>query len=275
MPMNATTGRFRMRGAVVASGLALALVAVAPNVVAAQTVPHEAHYRVTVDKLRTPGVILNAAGEMAMSVERDCEKWTVQHETRFNANFVGGDRFSIETLYRIHEAIDGSRLDFRATTRLNGNLVVDSKGSARMPRDGSAGSVRLRRPEVRELGLPTGTIFPMAVAHQSIDSLKANKAIGRYVLFDGVGIYHVTDVAAGKPLPLSNKPKGDVELLAVRSWKVESTLFPYGVVDAEPVGIVVTQTQENGIATGFLADYGRLIARGELTSVHRLTEPEC
>lgn len=267
-------GGCRARNAMAASALALAIVAT-PAVAAGQTVPHEARYRVTVEKLRTPGVILNAAGEMAMSVEQDCDKWTVQHETRFGADFVGGDRFSIETLYRIHEAIDGHRLDFRAKTRLNGDLVVDSKGSAILARDGSGGSVKFRRPDYRELPLPAETIFPMAVAHRSIDSLKADKAIGRYVLFDGVGVYHVTDVAAGKPLPMSAKPRGDVELLAVRSWKVESTLFPYGVVDAQPVGIVVTQTQENGIATGFLADYGRLIARGELTSVYRLPDPEC
>lgn len=242
---------------------------------ATQTVPHEAYYKVTVEKLKIPGEILSANGEMAMSVSRDCQKWTVQHETKFQAGFSGGRRFDIESTYRIHEALDGARLDFRAITKVNGVVVVNTKGSARIFADGTRGEVEFRLPENRLVELPPDTGFPLWLANRSIDLLKAGNKINRYVLFDGVGIYHVTDVAAGEAMLLSTRPDGDVDLLAARSWRIESTLFPYGVIDSEPAGTVVTQTQENGIASGFMADYGELIARGELKSIRRLPDPDC
>ena len=242
---------------------------------AAQTVPHEAYYRVTVEKLKVPGDILSASGEMAMRVSRDCQKWTVQHETNFRVVFSGGRRFDIESTYRIHEALDGARLDFKAITKVNGAIVVNTKGSARILADGTSGEVEFRLPEKRLVKLPPNTGFPLSLANRSIDLLRAGNNINRYVLFDGVGIYHVTDVAAGEAILLSTRPEGDVDLLASRSWRIESTLFPYGVIDSEPAGTVVTQTQENGIASGFLADYGELIARGELKSIRRLPDPDC
>lgn len=242
---------------------------------AAQTVPHEAYYNVTLEQLKIPGQVLRSNGEMAMSVSRDCEKWTLRHETNFSVELEGNQTTYFVNRYRLYESLDGRRLDFRVVHKQNGETVLNIKGSATLPVDGSNGTVHFDSPEKRILPLPPKTGFPMAQAHLTIDRLGSGEAFSRYVLFEGSGVYQVTDVAAGKDMAVRAMPEGDLSLLDGRSWRVESTLYPYGAIDAEPAGKTVTQTQENGVSQAFLVDYGILVARGELKSIRRLADPEC
>jgi hypothetical protein len=115
----------------------------------------------------------------------------------------------------------------------------------------------------------------MAQAHLTIDRLDAGEVFSRYVLFEGSGVYQVTDVSAGKDMTIVAPPKGDLGLLGGKSWRVESTLYPYGAIDAEPAGTTITQTQANGVSPAFLVDYGNLVVRGELKSIRRIAEPDC
>lgn len=254
--------------------LALPLAA-AGGTAGAGTVSHEARYTVTLDRLKIAGTVLRASGEMAMRVSRDCEKWTLRHETNFNMVLEGNREIYFENRYRLFESLDGRRLDFRVIHKQNGAVVLNIKGTARLPADGSPGAAHFELPEAKTLPLPPETGFPMAQSNRTIDRLNAGKEFSRYVLFEGSGVYQVTDVAAGSPLVSRIKPEGDVDLLSGRSWRVESTLYPYGAIDSQPAGTTVTQTLANGISTSFLADYGILVARGDLRSIRRIAEPDC
>lgn len=242
---------------------------------AAQTVSHEAFYKVTLERLKIPGKVLRSSGEMAMSVSRDCEKWTLRHETNFSMELEGNRTSYFVNRYRLYESLDGRRLDFRVVHKQNGHTLLNIKGSATLPADGTNGTARFDLPEERILPLPPKTGFPMAQAHLTIDRLGAGENFSRYVLFEGSGVYQVTDVAAGKDMAVQVLPEGDLGLLGGKSWRVESTLYPYGAIDAEPAGTTITQTQANGVSPAFLVDYGNLVVRGELNSIRRLAEPEC
>jgi len=242
---------------------------------AAQTVSHEAYYNVTLERLKFPGKVLQTSGEMAMSVSRDCKKWTLRHETNFSVELEGDQEVYFANRYRLYESLDGRRLDFRVVHKQNGYTVLNVKGSATLPTDGSMGTARFDLPESRNLPLPPKTGFPMAQAHLTIDRLNAGEAFSRYVLFEGSGVYQVTDVSAGKDMAIISPPEGDLGLLGGKSWRVESTLYPYGAIDAEPAGTTITQTQANGVSPAFLVDYGNLVVRGELKSIRRLAEPDC
>jgi hypothetical protein len=243
--------------------------------IAAQTVPHEAFYNVTLERLKFPGKVVRSSGEMAMRVSHDCEKWTLRHETNFNLELEGNQELYFANRYRLFESLDGRRLDFRVVHRQNGQTILDIKGSASLPQDGTAGVAQFDKPHRKTLPLPPETGFPMAQSHLTIDRLSAGETFSRYVLFEGSGVYQVTDVSAGKAMAVSTRPEGDLDLLDSPSWRVESTLYPYGAIDAEPAGTTVTQTQANGVLSAFLVDYGSLVARGELKSIRRLAEPDC
>lgn len=243
--------------------------------VAAQTVPHEAYYKVVLERLKIPGKVLRSGGEMAVRVSRDCRKWNLRHETNFSLELEGNQEIYFANRYHLFESLDGSRLDFRVVHRQNGHTILDIKGSASLPRDGSSGTARFEEPVQRVLPLPPETGFPMTQAHLTLERLAAGEVFSRYVLFEGSGLYHVTDVSAGAPMVTSVQPKGDLELLEGESWRVESTLYPYGAIDAEPAGTTVTQTLANGVSPAFLVDYGMLVARGELKSIRRLPDPDC
>lgn len=242
---------------------------------AAQTVPHEAFYNITLEQLKMPGTVLRSSGEMAMSVSRDCEKWTLRHETNFRLELEGNQEINFVNRYRLFESLDGKRLDFRVIHMQNGHTVLNIKGQATLPAGQSAGEAHFSLPAEKTLPLPPETGFPMTQAHMTIDRLGAGETLSRYVLFEGSGIYQVTDISAGKDMELHARPEGDTDLLDGRSWRVESTLFPYGAIDSGPAGSTITQTQENGVSPAFLVDYGNLIARGELKSIHRLADPSC
>jgi hypothetical protein len=265
--------RVDMGRCIAAVAMALSAALTGAPTLAAQTVPHEAHYVVTLGELKIPGEVRSSDGDMAVRVTRDCQKWTVQQETYFKVWLKDGGEIDIRNRYRIHEALDGSRLEFYALTTVNGRVAINTKGIATMSDDG--GTVSFSKPEERKIALPAGTGFPIAVANMSLEMLISGKTISRYLMFDGTGVYHVTDVVAGKPTPLRVTPEGDIELLDSRVWLVESALYPYGSVDSEPAGTVVTQTQENGIATRFEVDYGMVTARGVLSSIRRLDDFDC
>ena len=253
--------------------LALSVALAGAPALAARTVPHEAYYAVTLGELKIPGEVSASDGKMALKVTRDCQKWTVQQETYFKVWLKDGREIDIRNRYRIHEALDGGRLEFYALTTVNGEVAINTKGVATMSEGG--GTVSFSKPEENEIALPAGTGFPISVANMSLEGLISGKTISRYLLFDGTGVYHVTDVVAGKPTPLRVTPEGDSELLKSRAWLVESALYPYGSVDSEPAGTVVTQTLENGIATRFEVDYGVVTARGVLSSIRRLDDFDC
>jgi hypothetical protein len=255
--------------------LALLAVPAGGKAHAARTVSHEAHYTVTLDRLKTAGTVLRASGEMAMRVSRDCKKWTLRHETNFSMVLEGNREIYFENRYRLFESLDGKRLDFRVIHTQNGAVVLNIKGTARLPADGTPGAAHFELPEAKTLPLPPETGFPMTQSNLTIDRLSAGKEFSRYVLFEGSGVYQVTDVAAGSSLVSRIEPEGDLDLLAGPSWRVESTLYPYGAIDAQPAGTTVTQTLANGVSTSFLADYGILVARGDLRSIRRIAEPNC
>ncbi len=240
---------------------------------AVQTVPHEAYYTVRLGELKIPGEVQNSEGKMAVRISRDCQKWTVQQETYFKVWLKDGRVIDIRNKYRIHEALDGSRLEFYALTTVNGEVAINTRGIATMSKDG--GTVLFSKPEENEIALPAGTGFPIAVANLSLEALISGKTISRYLMFDGTGVYHVTDVVAGETTPLRVTPEGDTDLLKSRAWLVKSALYPYGSVDSEPAGAVTTQTLENGIATRFEVDYGMVSAHGVLSSIRRLDDLDC
>lgn len=242
---------------------------------AAQTVSHEAFYNISLEQLKMPGTVLRSSGEMAMSVSRDCEKWTLRHETNFRLELEGNQEIYFVNRYRLFESLDGKRMDFRVIHMQNGHTVLNIKGQATLPAGAGTGQAHFELPTERVLPLPPETGFPMTQAHMTIDRLGAGETLSRYVLFEGSGIYQVTDVSAGRNIELHARPEGDVNLLDGRSWRVESTLFPYGAIDSGPAGSTITQTMENGVSPAFLVDYGNLIARGELKSIRRLSEPSC
>lgn len=243
---------------------------------AAQTVPHEAHYRVKLGVLKIPGEVKWSDGDMAVQVTRDCQKWTVQQETWFEVRFADGREFDIRSRYRFHEALDGKRFEFTVVTQVNGQTTLDTKGIAILPEneDGD-GLAMFSKPEAAELELPAGVGFPVTVANRSLEMLASGAPFSRYLIFDGTGLYNVTDIVVGQPIPLKVRPEGDIELLRSRAWRVKSTMFPYKAGDTGPASEVITQTLENGIVDRFVIDYGALTAEGVLSSILRLSDPEC
>ena len=245
---------------------------------AATLVPHTAQYRLSLAQLKIPGEAAAAGGDLAIRIERTCNRWRIISRFQFNIDFRDTDRrMHVEVAQGSEEDLSGQTLLFESHTKVNGEDVLSLKGTADLTEAGDNRAI-LTKPEHAVLTLPKETLLPMFATRRTLDALERGVRFDSYLLFDGsnpTGPYRVSDVAGGKPLVLKRPPSGEANLLDAPSWRLSSSFFEYQSVDAGPQSTTVTQIHSNGIVSRVLLDIGFLIADGELVEIKSLPTPSC
>lgn len=259
-----------LRPILAAASLAIAAI----PATAADIVPHEAQYRITLESLRITGTAMRAEGAMAIRATRDCEKWKVLKELLYVVEVSDGTAIRIHTMDRVYEGLDGRRMEFAGWFRVNGGSRLDVKGHATLEPGDAGGTVRFRQPATLLESLPPGTRFPMSALQETVDALATGRPVRGRQVYSGLGLSVTTDVSPSKSA-LKDTPRGDAHLLDDRAWLVQSTLY----ADAGKAGRpLVTETAEihgNGVVSRFWSDFEMLTIRGELVSIEEFAAPDC
>ncbi len=260
------------------STLAVALALAATSAAAATIVPHEARYRLALEKIELEGNVVDGGGEMWVRLERSCEAWTMKGPFVFHATLANGSELRIEAGSSVSETLDGLGLTFDSFVRINGEMVEALKGRAALESPGGPGQAIYTLPEKKRIPLPEGTGFPISEGRRSIDALLSGTTMRNYILFDGStadGPFEVSDFAAGAPLALDDPPKGDVDLLNSPSWRVQSDFYVYGSKAPEPLQTLIAQNHANGVTSRMKIDLGFMVFQASLVEIARLPEPDC
>jgi EipB-like len=150
--------------------LAAALVTFGPAM-AQEFVPHRAVYAVSSLDRGKPGG--STSGTYAYELRLTCDGYVVNQRLRLE---MGGGRGAVtsEQQSQLTESRDGRRLRFEHRTTTGGKQANMVKGEALMGDDGK-GEARFADPEGQTVALPANTLFPVAIARETIRQAKAGE----------------------------------------------------------------------------------------------------
>jgi hypothetical protein len=154
--------------------LTAVLVAAAAPQTAAQAQDFAAHRAVysvtTLDRGKPSG---EAPGTYAFELKLTCDGYAINQRLRLE---VAGPRAAVvnEQQSQMTESRDGKKLHFEHRSTTNGRQTSLVKGEALLGDDGS-GQARFTEPEGQTVALPAGTLFPIALARQTVRLAKAGE----------------------------------------------------------------------------------------------------
>ncbi len=130
--------RFRklLAAATVAATLA------APAAIAAEIIPHQAVYRLTLKNLNVDGWADTSSGIMEVNVTRDCFHYGYDRRLEFDIVYTDDRETHLVVEDRLRESVGGRHFWFRSRTTLNGRTVSIIAGEANRPQEGSVVEVK-------------------------------------------------------------------------------------------------------------------------------------
>ena len=179
------------------------------------------------------------------------------------------------------ESRDGKMLHFEHRTTTNGRQTSLFKGEALMG-DGGAGEARFAEPEGQTVALPAGTLFPVAIARQTIRQAKAGEGGFDAPFFYGEKVKppQSVNIVIGKvPKRLADVkiPEG-AEALADGRTRI---YYRAGFFDAEtkgqgePAFEMSSVTLDNGIELYGTHEESEGGIEYRITRLESLPKPEC
>ncbi|MEA2816298.1 MAG: hypothetical protein QOI93_3995, partial [Rhodospirillaceae bacterium] len=133
--------------------------------------PHRAVYSVVTLDHGKPGD--GVPGTYAYELKLTCDGYIVNQRLRLE---IPGPRGMVvsEQLSQMTESRDGKKLRFEHRSTTDGRETSLVKGDALLGDDGS-GQARFSEPEGQTVALPVGTLFPVAIARETIRQAKAGE----------------------------------------------------------------------------------------------------
>jgi len=153
--------------------LALLLLAASAAPAAAQDfAPHRAVYAVTALEKGKPAT--GTTGTYAFELRLTCDGYVVNQRLRLE---VSGARAAVasEQQSQMTESRDGKKLRFEHRTTTGGRQTSLVKGEALIGDDGK-GEARFTDPEGQSVALTATTLFPVAIARETIRQAKAGES---------------------------------------------------------------------------------------------------
>ncbi|WP_421998987.1 EipB family protein [Reyranella sp.] len=257
---------------------ALALSAIPLAAAAQELVPHRAAYTVTALEQGKPGV--GTIGTYAYELQLTCDgSYLVHQRLRLE---VDGPRAAVATEQQsqMTESRNGRKLSFEHRTS-SGRQSSVVKGEAVIGDDGK-GEARFAEPEGQSVALPAGTLFPLAIARETIRRADAGDSgfDARFFFGEKVKPPQTVNVVIGRvPRRLADLkiPEGGEELADGR----RRIYYRAGFFDAEakgqgePAFEMSSVTLDNGIelyGTHEESDGG---IEYRITRLEPLAKPEC
>ena len=240
----------------------------------AEIAPHEARYDISLESLKAEGFPLEAKGDMAMRLPRDCQKWETLQEMRFNVEADGGEPIDIHMLVSTLEGLNGKRVEITGWKTEGGGNRTNLKGTALVKRDGNRGRASFQQPEEMQWNLPSTTKHQLAATRALIEALTGRRTAPKSVAFEVLGISEVTQVAPGKPVDLNKIVTSDPALVCGRSWLVDRAIYFEAIAQNEPFMLETLQIHENGVVSRFWQDYQTMVLFGDLVAIKDIPTPD-
>lgn len=224
---------------------------------------HRASYELSLDSVEGHDTVA-ASGHMNYQVSDACTSWATQQQLRLRTVSRDGTATDLVSDYATLESKDGRHLAFDMKQRANGVVTQQVRGDATVDASG-AGRVRYTMPQRATVGLPPGTLFPMAHTAAIIHAARAGQRSIAPTLFDGTGPdgaqdTYVTILGWHPPPSRSSRP----ELAGLGSSRVDVGFFSRASGTITPDYESAMRYFDNGIADDLTMNFGGFTMRGDL-----------
>ena len=273
----------RLRSSAPAFAVLASLALVPAAVRAAEPVPPAAHralYDLTVETIRG-GDITGARGSMAYEVTDACDGWATRQRLALTLTNREGQDVEMVSDYATWESKDGMSMRFRMRQTTDTALTDQAEGDARLEKAGGPGTIHYTMPEVRDMPMPAGTVFPMAHTEAILQAAESGKKFLALPIFDGTGDKGAQDSSVAiinwKPPAAAPNPT----LAALSSGRVRIAFFDRakpGAGGDKPTGSpdyeVGMRYWANGVADDLHMDFSDFVMQGHLKEF-TLAPPHC
>ncbi|SEP48481.1 protein of unknown function [Rhodospirillales bacterium URHD0017] len=258
--------------------LVTAFAALAPAA-AQDFAPHRAVYVVSALDRGKPGA--GTSGTYAYELRLTCDGGYVVNQ-RLRLEGAGRDLAS-EQQSQMTESRDGRKLRFEHRTTAGGKQLSLVKGEALVGDDGK-GEARFTDPEGQTVALPAKTLFPVAVARETIRQAKAgeNGFDAKFFFGEKVKPPQSLNVLIGKlPKRLADVkiPEGGEQLADGRTRIYYRAGFfdvaPDGKAQGEPAYEMSSVTLDNGVELYGTHEESDAAIEYRITRLEALPKPEC
>ncbi|MDP6516693.1 MAG: DUF1849 family protein [Alphaproteobacteria bacterium] len=251
--------------------------------------PHRAIYDMHLLATRDSAEFTGMRGKMFLEWTDVCDGWTLNQRVRMDFTHREGHDIDNEFSFSSWESRDGSSFRYTMRTTTNGEVVEEIDGRAELDSGAGGGSARFTLPEIAEIALPPGTIFPTEHLFMTVATALADKPVLAKTMFSGTGLDSLNQVTAfiGSLIAPGSAPvagsdagsesdRGAIEALgALRSWPIDMAYFPMRGSDSEPEFEVHFRLMENGVSSEMDLDYGDFAIRATLAHLEILPPADC
>jgi hypothetical protein len=260
------------------AGLVAGIVASVAPARAAEFVPHQAAYALTLHSSRQGAGVVAASGEMIADWSEACEGWTFDHKFALDVTYATGASTRITSNVATWESRDGREYRFTVRNLADDDVTEAFEGHASLDGPGKGGTAVFDRPDAQTFDLPKGTMFP--VAHTLLILDKAGEEATTVIrpVFDGLsdeGAYEINAVIGRPMAPPSAGHPVTGKLAGKRSWPVTMAFFPVSSNDAQPEHEIALRLYENGVADEFLIRFDEFAVKAKLSALSLSNRPKC
>lgn len=268
----------------VASSLILTTTIAAPwtgsgqSALAAELLPHQASYRMSLASASQASALVGASGVMLYRAVRDCDGWTVENTTYMRLSYQNEADVDTKWTFASWESLDGRNFRFHARLIEDGALVERLEGEARLNADGSGGTANLTHPEETTIPMPPGTLFPTDHMRALLAAADEGQSSFTRLLFDGASLANpylvnavIQPVAAAEQRAMAEA----LNLPPLPMWMIDLGFFPARSAEPTPDFELGARHRADGVADRIIQKFDDFSLKVDLKTLTVLPEPAC
>lgn len=244
--------------------------------------PHKAIYDIKMTANKSGSQLVNISGEMFYEWQHDCDAWIT--DNRFNLYYEYADTPTIKDTadFSTYEHFDGSRFEFNAQRKRNGQVYEEFRGYA-LPFDEEKkiGTAVYTLPEGLDYELPIGIQFPMQHTADLIDAAKNKVKFFNKTVFDGSDEDGPVIINAfiGSPVNALSKidPTRNLDpaLINTNAWLVHMAFFQLNSGESSADYEINLILHDNGIISDMTIDYYEFEISQKLIAIEEIEDQAC
>ena len=244
---------------------------------------HRAIYELSLKRAEDGNGITGLSGRLVMEWSKNCEGYILNQRMLTQVTDARGKQVINDFRITSWESLDGLNFRYSSRNEIDGKLVEEISGRASRNESGKASTAKFTKPEVEQIELPGGTVFPTEQVIMLLRAAESSEKTRSILLFDGSrtdSIFETFSVIGAEQAPLAVTSDSVNAILAgQRSWSVQLAYFPLtpqpDLASGTPEFEVGFRLFQNGVATDIVLDYGDFALGGSLSQLEGLPRPEC
>jgi hypothetical protein len=236
---------------------------------AAQIVPHQANYKMSLIKRSMGEPLLDTVGDVEFKLKKSCAEWTTHHHANIHYHYDGGKHVQSKNNYSSIEQINGNRLVFALERGNDGHIDHSSRGEA-IKHASNTLTIQHNNGLTEKSTTMTGDyVFPIRHTQNLIEHALAGHKNYHARLYDGDGgetPYHIVNAAFGKSSQDTN---------GMKQWPISLAFFDPNDTHELPLYEMHFNLRENGVIMEMDITYPNFTLRQSITDLKLLEIPVC